>query len=100
LKNDEEFFIDEVAMFVEKVLAMMVHRRKHEYFPSQIRMNQLKACWIERIDTLKGLLNQLKEISWKKTEAYSNIIGLDIAVTTIEISDPSLISNSMIMSRE
>jgi hypothetical protein len=36
LKNDEEFFIDEVAMFVEKFLAMMVHRRKHEYFPSQI----------------------------------------------------------------
>jgi hypothetical protein len=63
-------------------------------------MKQLKACWIERINTLKGLLNQLKELSWKNTEAYSKIIGLDIAGTTIEVSDPNLISNSMIMSRE
>jgi hypothetical protein len=42
----------------------------------------------------------LKEISRKKTEAYSKIISLDIAGSTIEVSDPSLISNSMIMSRE
>jgi hypothetical protein len=100
LKNDEGFFTDGVAMFIEKVSAMTDHRRKHEDFPSQNRMKQLKACWIERINTLKGLLNQLKELSRKNTEAYSKIIGLDIVGTTIEVSDPSLISNSMIMSRE
>jgi hypothetical protein len=100
LKNDEGFFTDGVAMFVEKVSAMTDHRRKQEYFPSQSHMKQLKACWIERINTLKGLLNQLKELSRKKTEAYSKIIGLDIAGSTIEVSDPNLISNSMIMSRE
>jgi hypothetical protein len=45
-------------------------------------------------------LNQLKKISQKKTEAYSNIIGLDIVGSTIEVSDQNLISNSMIMSKE
>jgi hypothetical protein len=33
-KNDEGFFTDGVAMFVEKVSAMTDHRRKHEYFSS------------------------------------------------------------------
>jgi hypothetical protein len=47
-----------------------------------------------------GLVNQLKELSWKNTEPYSKIIGLDIVGTTIEVLDPSLISNSMIISRE
>jgi predicted double-glycine peptidase len=78
---------------------MTDHRRKQENFPSHNRMKQLKRCWIERINTLKGLLNQIKELSRKNNEAYSKIIGLDIASNTIEVSDPSLISNSIIMSR-
>jgi hypothetical protein len=57
LKNDEILFIDGVAMFVEKVSTMMNHRRKQEYFPSHSYIKQLKACWMERINTLKGLLN-------------------------------------------
>ena len=100
MNNDERFFIDEVSMFVAKVSTMMDHRRKQEHFPSQSCMKQLKACWIERINTLNGLLNQLKELSREKTKAYSNIIGLYIAYITIEVLDPSLISNSMITSRE
>ena len=79
---------------------MTDHSRKQEDFPSQRHIKKLKACWIERINTLKGLLNQLKELSHKRTEAYSKIIGLDIKVSAIEVSDPNLISNSMIMSRE
>jgi hypothetical protein len=70
LKNDEGLFIDGVSIFIEKISAMMNHTRKHEYFPSQSRMKQLKACWMEMINTLKGLLNQLKELSQKKTETY------------------------------
>jgi hypothetical protein len=50
-------------MFREKVSLMMDHRRKHEDFPSQNHMKQLKDCWIEMINTLKGLLSQLKELS-------------------------------------
>jgi hypothetical protein len=100
LKNDEGFLTDGVAMFVAKVSAMTKQRRKQEDFPSQSRMKQLKACWIERINTLRGLLSQLNELSWKNTEAYSKIIGLYIAGTTIEVSDPNLISNSMLMTRQ
>lgn len=100
LKNDEGFFTDGVVMFVMKVSGMADHRRKREDLPSQGHIKQLKACWIERINTLKGLVNQLKELSRKNTEAYSKIIGLDIAGSTIKVSYPNLISNSMIMSRE
>jgi hypothetical protein len=100
LKNDERLFTDGFAVFVEKVSTMTYHRRKQEDFPSHNRMKQLKACWVEMIKILKGLLNRLKELSWKKNEAYSKIIDLDIASTTIEVPDPSLILNSMIMSRE
>jgi len=63
LTNYEEFLIDGVFMFREKVSSMMDHRRKHEDFPSQKHMKQLKDCWVERINTLKGLLSQLKELS-------------------------------------
>jgi len=87
-------------MFREKVSLMMDHRRKHEDFPSPNHMKQLKDCWIERINTLKGLLNQLKELSQNNIEAYSNIIGLHIIGTTIDVSDPSIMSNSILMIRE
>jgi hypothetical protein len=63
-------------------------------------MKKLKACWMERINTLNGLLNKLKELSWKNTKAYSKIIGLDISGTTVEVLDPNLISNSMLMTRQ
>jgi hypothetical protein len=100
LTNDEGFFTDGVAMFVAKVSAMTEQRRKQEDFPSQSRIKQLKACWIQRINTLRGLLNELNELSHKKMEAYSKVIGIDIAGTTIEVSDPNLISNSMLMTRQ
>jgi hypothetical protein len=80
LKNDEGFCTDGVAMFIAKVSAMMDQRRKHEYFPSQSHVKQLKACWIERVNTLRGLLSQLNDVSRKRMEAYSNIVGLDISV--------------------
>jgi hypothetical protein len=54
---------------------------------------------MEMINTSKGLLNQLKELSRENIEVYSKIIGLDVVGSTIEVSDPNLISNSMLMSR-
>jgi hypothetical protein len=100
LKNDEGFLTNGVSMFTAKVSTMTEQRRKQEYFPSQSCMKQLKVCWIERINTLRGLLSQLNELSCKNTEAYSKFIGLDIAGTTIEVADPNLISNSMLMTRQ
>jgi hypothetical protein len=63
LKNDEGFCTDGVAMFVAKVSVMTDQRRKQEDFPSQSRVKQLKACWIERVNTLRGLLSQLNDLS-------------------------------------
>jgi hypothetical protein len=79
LTNGEGLFTGGVVMFVAKVSAMIEQRRKQEDMPSQSSIKQLKACWIQRINTLRGLLNELNELSHKKTKAYSKVIGLDIA---------------------
>jgi hypothetical protein len=69
LKNDEGFYTDGVVMFVVKV-SKDGEMRKKEYLPSPSHIKQLKACWIERINVLKGLLTQLIDLSRRKTKAY------------------------------
>jgi hypothetical protein len=53
-------------MFIEKFSAMMDHIRTHEYFPSHNRMKQLKACWIERINTLNGVGESIERTIMEK----------------------------------
>jgi hypothetical protein len=67
LKNDKGFYVDGVAIFVAKVLAMTGQMRKQEDIPSQSHIKQLKNCWIERINVLKGLLMQLDDVSRRRT---------------------------------
>jgi hypothetical protein len=55
---------------------------------------------MEIINVLKGLITQLTDLSRRKNEAYLKIIDLDIVGTTIEVSDPKYISNSMLMTRQ
>jgi hypothetical protein len=100
IANDEGFLKDGVSMFATKVLAMTEQTRKQEDFPSQSRIKQLKACWIQRFNILRGLLNELNDLKCKKIKAYSKLIGLDIVGTTIEVSDPKLIANSMLLTRQ
>jgi len=69
LKNDG-FYIDRVVMFTLKVSKMIEQMRNQEYFPSPIHIKQLKVCWIEIINILKGLLTQLTDLSRRKTKAY------------------------------
>jgi ribulose bisphosphate carboxylase small subunit len=59
--------------------------------PSQARIKQLKAYWTQRINVLRELLNELNDLTSKKTKAYSKLIGLDLARKTIELEDPNLI---------
>jgi hypothetical protein len=66
IENDEGFLKDGVSMFTAKVLAMTEQRRKQEDFPSQSRIKQLKACWIQRINILRGLLSELNDLTCKK----------------------------------
>jgi hypothetical protein len=57
----------------------------------------LTSCWIERINVLKGIIAQLIDLSGRENEAYLKILDLDIAGTTIEVSEPKYLSNSMLM---
>jgi hypothetical protein len=70
LKNDEGFYTDGVVMFAIKVWTMTEQMRKKEKLPSLSRIKQLKSCWIERINVLKGLSTQLTDLSRRKMEAY------------------------------
>jgi hypothetical protein len=66
LTNDEEFYKDALSTFVIKISGMTEYQRKQEYFPSLIRVKQLKACWIKRINILRELLGDLNALSSKK----------------------------------
>jgi hypothetical protein len=99
LKNDEGFYTDGVVMFTTRVLTMTEKTRKKENIPSLSHIKQLKSCWMEQINVLKGLITQLTDLSRRKNEAYLKILDLDIAGTTIEVPDPKYLSNSMLMTR-
>jgi hypothetical protein len=100
LKNDEGFYIDEVVMFIMKVSAMTEQTRKQENLPSSSHIKQLKSCWMERLNVLKGLIIQLTDLSRRKNEAYLKLLDSDIVGTTIEVLDTKYLSNSMLMTRQ
>jgi hypothetical protein len=66
LKNDEGFYTNEVVMFTTRVLEMTEKTRKQENIPSLSHIKQLKSCWMERINVLKGLITQLTNLSRRK----------------------------------
>jgi hypothetical protein len=79
IENDEGFFKDGLATFIMKVSTMTEYERKQEDLPSQAHIKKLKACWIQRINVLRELSNELNDLTSKKTEAYSKLTGLDLA---------------------
>jgi hypothetical protein len=99
-KNDEGFYTDGVVMFAMKVSEMTEKVRKKENLPSMSRIKQLKSCWIERTNILKVLSTQLTDLSRRKMKSYSKFLDLDIARTSVEVSDPKYLSNSMLMTRQ
>jgi hypothetical protein len=74
--------------------------RKQENITSLSRIKQLKSCWIERINILKGLSTQLSDLSSRKIEPYTKILDLDIFGTTIEVLDPKYLTDSIFMTRK
>jgi len=87
-------------MFPMKVLAMTKKTRNQDNIPSLNRIKQLKSCWMERINVLKGLITQLTDLSRRKNEAYLKILDLDIVGTTIEVSNPKYLSKSMLVTQQ
>jgi hypothetical protein len=100
ITNDEEFYKNALSTFVIKISGMTEYQRKQEYFPSLIRVKQLKACWIKRINILRELLGDLNALSSKKTKFYSKLTRFDLAGATIEAHNPKLIVNSIVQTRQ
>jgi hypothetical protein len=70
LKNYEGFYTDGVDMFAMRILTIIEQTRKQENLPSPSHIKQLKSCWMERINVLKGLITQLTDLSRRKNETY------------------------------
>jgi len=73
---------------------------KQEYLPSQARIKKLKAYWIWRINVIRELSNELNDLTYKRIEAYSKLIWLDLVGNTIKVEYPNLISNSILKKRQ
>jgi hypothetical protein len=100
IENDEGFFKDGLATFIIKVSKMLEYERKNDHLPSQARIKKLKACWIQRINILRELLNELNDLTSKKTKAYSKLTRLDLVGNTIKVEDLKLITNSLLQTRQ
>jgi hypothetical protein len=91
IENDEGFFKDGLATFNMKVSKIIEYEIKQEDLPSQAHIQQLKACWIQRINVLMVLSYELNDLTFKKTKAYPKLTGLDLLGNTIEVEDSKLI---------
>jgi len=79
---------------------MTEYERKQEDLPSQDHIKHRKACWIQIINVLRELWNEINDVTSKNIEAYSKLIGLDLAGNTIEVEYPKLISKLVLQTRK
>jgi hypothetical protein len=73
LKMMRDFSMMDLPTFIMKVSAMTKYERKQEYLPSQARIKKLKAYWIQRINVIRELSNELNDLTYKRIEAYSKL---------------------------
>jgi hypothetical protein len=59
LKNEQGFYLDAVLPFGVKVTGMTEFRRRQEDLPSLDRIDQLNACWKEKVKNLNGIRSRM-----------------------------------------
>ena len=55
-KNEQGLYLDAVVPFGVKVTGMTELRRREEDLPSPDRINQLNACWKEKVKNLNCIV--------------------------------------------
>ena len=100
LKNEEFFYNNVVLPFGIKVSNMTELRRREKDLPSPSRIQQLNACWMEKIKNLNNIVQACSEAILKREELFKRLTEIDLAGGTKEVQDPKLILNSMFLTKQ
>lgn len=92
VRNDEEFYISVVSIFVAKVLSMADQVRKKQYMPSNYIIKQIQEGWKGWIDILRLLSERCSPLEDRKSATFFKVIDV-----IYELGGPPAIKNSTLI---
>ena len=99
-KNEEPFYLETVIPFGIHVSNMTDMRRIQEDLPSPNRINQLNACWKEKVKNLHLIVKSCEQAISKKEKLFKKLTEIDLVGRTNEVQDPNLIVNSLPLTKQ
>jgi hypothetical protein len=100
LKNEETFYVHTVIPFAFHVNNMPETRRRQHDLPSNKRLTQLEACWKEKVKNLYLIVQSCEQAISKKETLFTKLTKIDLAGKTNGFQDPSLILNSLALTKQ
>ena len=100
LKNEQGFYLDAVVPFGVKVTGMTKFIRREEDLPSSDQINQLNACWKEKVKNLIGIVQECIQTIYKRDKLFKKLTEIDLDGSTNEVQDPKLILNSLFLTKQ
>jgi hypothetical protein len=100
LKNEETFYLDTVIPFSFHVNNMADTTRRQHDLPSKSQITQLEACWKEKVKNLYLIVQSCEQAISKKETLFTKLTKIDLAGRTNEFQDPSLIVNSLALTKQ
>jgi hypothetical protein len=89
-----------VVPFGIKVTHMSELKRREEDLPSLGRIKQLNACWKDKINNLKNIVQACNQDIIRREELFKRLTEVDLAGSTNEVQDPKLILNSLFLTKQ
>jgi hypothetical protein len=100
IKNEQGFYLDVVVPFGVKFTGMMEFKRRQEHIPSPNRIDQLNACWKEKVKNLNGIVQACSQAISRRDKLFKKITKIDLVSNTNEVQDPKLIFNSLFLTKK
>jgi hypothetical protein len=100
LKNKQGFYLDAVVPFGVKVTSMAELRRREEDLPSPDQINQLNACWKEKVKKLNGIIQACSQAISRRDKLFKKLTNIDLARSINEFQDPKLIFNLLFLTKQ
>jgi hypothetical protein len=100
LKNEQGFYFDAVLPFGVKVTSMKEFRIRHEDIHSLDRIDQLNACWKEKVRNLNGIVQECIQTISRRDKLFKKLTEIDLVSSTNEVQDPKWIFNSLFLTKQ
>jgi hypothetical protein len=100
LKNEQGFYLDAVLPFGVKVTGMTEFRRRHDELPSLDRIDQLNACWKEKVKNMNCIIQECSHTISRRDKLFKKLTEIDLATNTNEVQDQKLIFNSLFLTKQ